>query len=41
MARRFGSIELRDPRIDDAVFFVAAGSLIHYSARYALRSRFW
>jgi len=36
MARRFGSIELRDPRIDDAVFFVAAGSLLDYSARYAL-----
>jgi len=36
MARRFGSIELRDPRIDDAVFFVAAGSLIHYTSRFAL-----
>ena len=36
MAQRFGSIELTDPRISDAVFFVAAGSLIHYTSRFAL-----
>jgi len=35
MARRFGSIDLRDPRIDDAVFFVAAGSFVHYTSRFA------
>jgi hypothetical protein len=36
MARRFGSIELSDPRNSDAVFFVAAGSLVHYTSRFAL-----
>ena len=36
MARRFGSIELSDPRISDAVFFVAGGTLIHYTSRFAL-----
>lgn len=36
MARRFGSIALNDPRIDDAVFFVAGGALIHYVSRFAL-----
>ena len=38
MARRFGSIDLRDPRTHDSntVFFVVAGSLIHYSARLAI-----
>ncbi len=36
MARRFGSIDLNDPRTGDAVFFVVAGTLIHYSALLAL-----
>jgi hypothetical protein len=36
MARRFGSIDLKGPRTHDAVFFVVAGSLIHYTARLAI-----
>jgi hypothetical protein len=36
MARRFGLIDLSDPRTHDAVFFVVAGSLIHYTARLAI-----
>ena len=36
MARRFGSIDLNAPRAGDAVFFVVAGKLIHYSARLAI-----
>lgn len=36
MARRFGSIELTDPRISDAVFFVAGGAMIHYTSQFAL-----
>jgi hypothetical protein len=36
LARRFGSIDLNAPRREDAVFFVAAGELIHYSARLAI-----
>ena len=37
MARQFGSIDLNaSARRHDAVFFVAAGSLIHYSARLAI-----
>jgi len=36
MARQFGSIDLNAPRTGDAVFFVAGGRLIHYSARLAI-----
>ena len=36
MARRFGSIELNDPRWGDEVFFVAGGVLMHYRSRVAL-----
>jgi hypothetical protein len=36
MARRFGAIDLNDPRTSDAVFFVVARTLIHYTARLAL-----
>ncbi len=35
MARRLGSIDLNVPRTGEAVFFVVAGKLIHYSARLA------
>ena len=36
MARRFGTVDLNDPKPEDAVFFVAAGELIHYSAWLAI-----
>jgi hypothetical protein len=36
MARRFGSIELTNPRISDEIFFVAGGRLIHYTSQFAL-----
>ncbi len=36
MAQRFGSIDLNDPRTDDAVFFSVAETLIHYTSRLAL-----
>jgi hypothetical protein len=36
LARRFGSIELNAPPMRDAVFFTAAGDLIHYSAWLAI-----
>jgi Peptidase family M28 len=36
MARRFGSIELNDPRTTDAVFFVAGGKFIHYPRLLAI-----
>jgi Peptidase family M28 len=36
LARRLGPIDLNAPRSADAVFFVAAGELIHYSAWLAI-----
>jgi len=36
MARRFGSIELANPRWGDEIFFVAGGILMHYRSRVAL-----
>jgi hypothetical protein len=36
MARQFGSIDLNAQQTGDAVFFVALGELIHYSARLAI-----
>jgi Peptidase family M28 len=36
MARRLGSIDLKAPRAGNAVFFTAAGELIHYSAWLAI-----
>jgi hypothetical protein len=36
MACRFGSIDLNAPQAGNAVYFTAAGELIHYSARLAI-----
>jgi hypothetical protein len=36
MSRRFGSIELNDPKWGDEVFFVAGGVLMRYTAHFAL-----
>lgn len=36
MAQRFGTIILENPKVDDAVFFVAGAGLVHYTARLAL-----
>jgi hypothetical protein len=36
MARQFDSVDLNAPQTNDAVFFVVAGELIHYSVRLAI-----
>jgi hypothetical protein len=36
MSRRFGSIELNNPRWGDQIFFVAGGILMHYTSHFAL-----